>query len=60
MRRTVDEAGKRTRAVTRKLKNVETLVPPGAPPLLELVSPDFGEEDDDATAADEDVTDTAA
>jgi DNA recombination protein RmuC len=36
-RRTVDEAGKRTRAVSRKLRTVETLEAPKGPAVLELV-----------------------
>ncbi len=42
-RKTVDEAGKRTRAVNRKLRDVETLEGPETPALIELV---LGEEDD--------------
>lgn len=44
-KRTVDEAGRRTRAVTRRLRDVETLDAPEVPPLLELVGID-GDEDD--------------
>jgi DNA recombination protein RmuC len=40
-RRTVDEAGKRTRAVSRKLRDVEALEPTDSPALLELVTPEF-------------------
>jgi DNA recombination protein RmuC len=36
-KRTVDEAGRRTRAVTRSLKAVETLELPESPPVLEMV-----------------------
>lgn len=39
-KRTVDEAGRRTRAVTRHLRNVEILDGSEASGLLELVSPD--------------------
>jgi DNA recombination protein RmuC len=42
-RKTVDEAGKRTRAVSRKLRDVETLEGPETPALIDLV---LGEEDD--------------
>jgi DNA recombination protein RmuC len=55
-RRTVDEAGKRTRAVTRSLKTVEILDAPKGPALLELVAPDLLDEDgenDDAELADD-------
>ena len=55
-RRTVDEAGKRTRAVTRSLKTVEVLDAPKAPALLELVAPDLLDdesENDDAELADD-------
>jgi DNA recombination protein RmuC len=38
-KRTVDEAGRRTRAVTKRLRDVETLEGTDAPDLLELVSP---------------------
>jgi DNA recombination protein RmuC len=44
-KRTVDEAGKRTRAVTRQLRDVETLDVPHAPALLDLVSIDTDEEE---------------
>lgn len=46
-RRTVDEAGKRTRAVTRKLKTVETLEAPQTPALLELVAQDVADPADE-------------
>lgn len=39
-KRTVDEAGRRTRAVTRQLRDVETLETPENPALLELVGLD--------------------
>lgn len=55
-RRTVDEAGKRTRAVTRSLKTVEILDAPKGPALLELVAPDLLDEDgenDDAELTDD-------
>lgn len=44
-KRTVDEAGRRTRAVTRQLRDVETLDLPELPALLDIVSPDPDEED---------------
>ena len=37
-KRTVDEAGRRTRAVTRQLTDVETLDPPNVPALLDVVA----------------------
>ena len=43
-KRTVDEAGRRTRAVTRRLRDVETLDAPESPALLELVGLDDDEE----------------
>jgi DNA recombination protein RmuC len=46
-RKTVDEAGKRTRAVSRKLQDVETLEGPETPALMDLV---LGE-DEEADAA---------
>lgn len=46
-KRTVDEAGRRTRAVTRQLRDVETLEVPEMPGLLEVVSPDVDDKDDD-------------
>ena len=49
-KRTVDEAGRRTRAVTRQLRDVETLDLPEVPALLELVGAS-GDEDDDDTVA---------
>jgi DNA recombination protein RmuC len=55
-RRTVDEAGKRTRAVTRSLKTVEILDAAKGPALLELVAPDLLDDDgenDDAELADD-------
>jgi DNA recombination protein RmuC len=48
-KKTVDEAGRRTRAVTRRLRDVETLDGPAAPALLDLASPEA--EDEDALAA---------
>ncbi len=47
-KRTVDEAGRRTRAVTRQLRDVETLDVPTAPVLLDLVALD--NEDDEIAA----------
>lgn len=47
-RKTVDEAGKRTRAVTRKLRDVEMLEGPEAPGLIDLV---LGEDEDQEVAA---------
>jgi DNA recombination protein RmuC len=44
-KRTVDEAGRRTRAVTRRLRDVETFDAPEAPALLELVGIDEDDED---------------
>ena len=44
-RRTVDEAGKRTRAVSRRLRDVETLDSPEAASLLEVVPGESEEED---------------
>lgn len=46
-RRTVDEAGKRTRAVSRKLRDVESLESSASTNLLELVT-DAGDETDEA------------
>src|SRR5690606_10961355 len=43
-KRTVDEAGRRTRAVTRQLRDVETLDTPERPALLELVGLDSDEQ----------------
>lgn len=42
-KRTVDEAGRRTRAVTRQLREVETLDMPEAPALLALVGVGTGD-----------------
>lgn len=42
-RKTVDEAGKRTRAVTRKLRDVETLDAPDLPALVDLA---IGDDDE--------------
>lgn len=47
-RKTVDEAGKRTRAVSRKLRDVETLDGIEAPALIDLV---LGEDDDQEAAS---------
>ncbi len=44
-KRTVDEAGRRTRAVTRQLRDVETLEMPGVVALVDLVSPESDAED---------------
>ena len=46
-RRTVDEAGKRTRAVTRKLRDVEALEPTDPSALLELANPDLSSDEPD-------------
>ncbi|HET9067901.1 MAG TPA: DNA recombination protein RmuC [Amaricoccus sp.] len=43
-KKTVDEAGRRTRAVTRRLRDVETLDGPAAPALLDLASPEAEDE----------------
>ena len=51
-KRTVDEAGKRTRAVTRRLRDVETLEAPGKPAALDLLSFADREDEDMADAAD--------
>jgi DNA recombination protein RmuC len=51
-KRTVDEAGRRTRAVTRKLRDVETLEATETPALLELVGID-GDDDDESAGATE-------
>ena len=50
-KRTVEEAGKRTRAVERRLRDVETLEPAGAPAILELIGADDDEEHDQSEAA---------
>ena len=47
-KRTVDEAGRRTRAVTRSLRDVEVLDVPEAPALLELVAGDVDAADEAA------------
>lgn len=52
-RRTVEEAGKRTRAVSRKLRDVETIEPGDAPALLELVVPDGLQDNDDEESVDD-------
>jgi DNA recombination protein RmuC len=46
-RRTVEEAGKRTRAVSRKLKDVEALEPADRSALLELVTPESADDEPD-------------
>lgn len=51
-KRTVDEAGRRTRAVTRRLRDVETLEAPETPALLDFVGIDGDEEEDAAPEAD--------
>lgn len=50
-KRTVDEAGRRTRAVSKRLRDVETLDAPESPALLELVGLD--DDDEDALAGNE-------
>lgn len=50
-KRTVEEAGKRTRAVERRLREVETLEGPEAPAILELIVPDVEEDEHSAEAA---------
>lgn len=50
-KRTVDEAGRRTRAVTRQLRDVETLETSDVPALLELVAPEDGEEEEETAQA---------
>ncbi|MBA4040394.1 MAG: DNA recombination protein RmuC [Sphingobium sp.] len=50
-KRTVDEAGRRTRAVTRRLRDVETLDAAETPALLDLVGIDADEEEDIASEA---------
>jgi DNA recombination protein RmuC len=52
-KRTVDEAGRRTRAVTRKLRDVETLDAPETPALLELVGMDGEDEEEEAASTTE-------
>ena len=54
-RRTVEEAGKRTRAVSRKLRDVEVLEP-NSPVLVEFVTAEVGDRDIDA---DDSVDDAA-
>ncbi len=44
-KRTVDEAGRRTRAVTRRLRDVETLEGPDGPALLDLASAESDDEE---------------
>jgi DNA recombination protein RmuC len=53
-KRTVDEAGRRTRAVTKRLRDVETLEAADAPAVLELVSNDDDEMEAPVTPVDED------
>lgn len=50
-KRTVEEAGKRTRAVERRLRDVETLEPAGAPAILELIGVDGDEGYEESEAA---------
>ena len=45
-KRTVDEAGKRTRAVNRKLRDVDTLSIQSSSPLLEVIGPDESDDTD--------------
>jgi DNA recombination protein RmuC len=52
-KRTVDEAGRRTRAVTKKLRDVETLDAPETPALLEMVGIDGDDDDDEAVGRNE-------
>lgn len=52
-KRTVDEAGRRTRAVTKRLKDVETLDGVETPVLIDLVSGD-GDEEESVGAAEQD------
>jgi DNA recombination protein RmuC len=47
-KRTVDEAGRRTRAVSRRLRDVESLNAPETSALLDLASVDGDEEGDDS------------
>ena len=48
-RRTVDEAGKRTRAVSRKLRDVEAVEATDPSALLELTTPDLADDEEDST-----------
>lgn len=50
-KRTVEEAGKRTRAASRKLRDVETLEPIAAPDLLEIAGGGADEDDEDTEGA---------
>lgn len=50
-KRTVEEAGKRTRAVERRLREVETLDSPETPAILELIAGDAEEEEGSVEAA---------
>lgn len=52
-KRTVDEAGKRTRAVNRKLRDVDTLSIQSSSPLLEAIGPDDAEDEGDGGDIDE-------
>lgn len=51
-KRTVEEAGRRTRAVTRRLRNVETLDIPESPAFLELIGIDGDDEEEAVGVAD--------
>ncbi len=51
-KRTVDEAGKRSRAVTRKLRDVDVMAIQSSSPTLQLISPaDVDDTDDDDNVA---------
>lgn len=50
-KKTVEEAGRRTRAVTRTLRDVETLEGPESPTLIGLVAGEDGDEEGGAVAA---------
>jgi DNA recombination protein RmuC len=50
-KKTVEEAGRRTRAVERKLRDVETVEIPGVDELFQLPSPDEGEPEDTVEVA---------
>lgn len=49
-KRTVDEAGKRTRAVSRRLRDVDVLSVQSMSPVLEMLAGDDSDEDDAAAA----------
>ncbi len=49
-KRTVDEAGKRTRAVERKLREVETLESPEMPALIEFIGGDLDDDENEEAA----------